>query len=306
MKSTRKVLSRGLSRRRFLQTTTLAAGAVTFGVPTLLRAQNLNSKLNIASVGCMGKGESDVNHCSGENIVALCDVDKSHLADAAKDVPDARQYTDWRELLAKEIDHIDSVNIAVPDHMHAIIALAFIRAGKNVYCQKPLAHDIHEIRTLMKMAQTKNLPTQMGIQIHSWREYKVAVKVIQSGAIGKVKEVHSWCPKSWGDLEPKPNRTDPVPANFDWNLWLGVCAELAGVFLGQDGRPVATPMDSRMIVTPGPALERIPLVLSVAYGVSKSPAVCAAIRGDMVHGLVTHASLARALLNQADGRDVGS
>ncbi len=81
---------------------------------------------------------------------------------------------------------------------------------------------------------------------------------------------------------------------------LGVCAELAGVFIGEDGRPVATPLDSRMIVTPGPVLERIPLVLSVAYGVSKTPAVCAAIRGDMVHGLVTHASLARALLSLAD------
>src|SRR5580698_7536429 len=97
-----------------------------------------------------------------------------------------------------------------------------------------------------------------------------------------------------------------TPAERDALAALGVCAELAGVFIGQDGRPVATPLDSRMIVTPGAALERIPLVLSVAYGVSKSPAVCAAIRGDMVHGLVTHASLARALLNQADGRDVGS
>jgi DNA-binding transcriptional regulator LsrR (DeoR family) len=87
---------------------------------------------------------------------------------------------------------------------------------------------------------------------------------------------------------------------------LGVCAELAGVFLGEDGRPVATPMDSRMIVTPGPALERIPLVLSVAFGVAKSPAVCAAIRGGMVHGLVTHASLARAMLNQAGRRDGGN
>jgi DNA-binding transcriptional regulator LsrR (DeoR family) len=86
---------------------------------------------------------------------------------------------------------------------------------------------------------------------------------------------------------------------------LGVCAELAGVFIGEDGRPVTTPLDSRMIVTPGSALERIPFVLCVAYGVSKSPAVYAAIRGDMVHGLVTHASLARALLRRADERSGG-
>jgi DNA-binding transcriptional regulator LsrR (DeoR family) len=93
-----------------------------------------------------------------------------------------------------------------------------------------------------------------------------------------------------------------TPAERDALAGLGVCAELAGVFIGEDGRPVATPLDSRMIVTPGPALDRIPFVLSVAYGVSKSPAVFAAIRGDMVHGLVTHASLARALLSLADGR----
>jgi DNA-binding transcriptional regulator LsrR (DeoR family) len=96
-----------------------------------------------------------------------------------------------------------------------------------------------------------------------------------------------------------------TPAERDALAAQGVCAELAGVFIDEDGRPVATPLDSRMIVTPGPALERIPFVLCVAWGVSKSPAVCAAIRGDMVHGLVTHASVARALLHLADGRGGG-
>jgi DNA-binding transcriptional regulator LsrR (DeoR family) len=95
------------------------------------------------------------------------------------------------------------------------------------------------------------------------------------------------------------------PAERDALAALGVRAELAGVFIGEDGRPVATPLDSRMIVTPGAALERIPFVLCVAYGVSKSPAVCAAIRGGLVHGLVTHASLARAMLSLADERDGG-
>src|SRR5580704_3957026 len=96
-----------------------------------------------------------------------------------------------------------------------------------------------------------------------------------------------------------------TPAERDALAALGVHAELAGVFVGADGRPVPTPLDSRMIVTPGPALERIPFVLSVAHGVAKSPAVYAAIRGGLVHGLVTHASLARALLSLADGRGGG-
>jgi DNA-binding transcriptional regulator LsrR (DeoR family) len=93
------------------------------------------------------------------------------------------------------------------------------------------------------------------------------------------------------------------PAERDALASLGVCAEVAGVFVGQDGRSVATPLDRRMIVTPGSALERIPFVLAVAYGVAKSPAVRAAIRGGLVHGLVTHARLARTLLSLADQRD---
>ena len=97
-----------------------------------------------------------------------------------------------------------------------------------------------------------------------------------------------------------------TPGERDALAELGVCAELAGVFIGENGRPVSTPLDSRMIVTPGPALEQIPFVLSVAFGVAKCPAVCAAIRGGMVHGLVTHASLARAMLNHADRPAGGS
>lgn len=91
-----------------------------------------------------------------------------------------------------------------------------------------------------------------------------------------------------------------TPDERDALAGLGVCAELAGVFIGEAGRPVATPLDDRMIVTPGPVLEQIPFVLAVAFGVAKSTALCAAIRGEMVHGLVTHASLARAMLSLAD------
>jgi hypothetical protein len=88
--------------------------------------------------------------------------------------------------------------------------------------QKPLAHDIHEVRTLMKIARAKKLPTQMGIQIHSWKEYKIGVKLIQSGAIGKIKEVHTWSDKKWGDTAKLPASADPVPDTLNWDLWLGV------------------------------------------------------------------------------------
>src|SRR6202034_893865 len=123
-------------------------------------------------------------------IVAICDVDKSHLADAAKDVlPDARQYTDWRELLAREADNIDSVNIAVPDHMHAIIALSFIRAGKNVYCQKPLAHDVAECRAIAIAARKAGVVTQLGTQFAAGMGDRLAVQLLRQGVIGKVKRV---------------------------------------------------------------------------------------------------------------------
>jgi predicted dehydrogenase len=109
--------------------------------------------------------------------------------------------------------------------MHAPIGMSAMRLGKQVYGQKPLAHHLHEVRAMADYAGRKGRVTQMGIQIHSDRAYRTGVKLIQSGGIGKVKEVHSWCPKSWGDPEPKPDRVDPVPENLDWNLWLGVCAE---------------------------------------------------------------------------------
>jgi predicted dehydrogenase len=104
------------------------------------------------------------------------------------------------------------------------MAISSMRAGLPVYVQKPLAHDIHEVRALMKMARDKKLPTQMGIQIHSAREYKIAVKLIQSGAIGKVREVHTWSEKKWGDTDKLPTTADAIPAGFNWDHWLGVAA----------------------------------------------------------------------------------
>ncbi len=158
-------------------------------------------------------------------LVALCDVDSKQAERAQKQFPDARVYRDWRELLDKEAKNLDSVNVSTPDHMHAPIAVSAMELGKHVYGQKPLAHDLYEVRRMTEVAQKNKVVTQMGIQIHSAAEYRVGVQIVQSGAIGKIKEVHSWCPKSWGDTSAKPTRVDSVPANLDWNLWLGVCAE---------------------------------------------------------------------------------
>ena len=102
--------------------------------------------------------------------------------------------------------------------------------GLHVYGQKPLTHDLYETRRLTEVARKKKLVTQMGIQIHSNSEYRLAVQLVQDGAIGKIKEVHTWSNKKWGDTSPKPDRIDPIPAGFNWDLWLGVCA--ARPFIG--------------------------------------------------------------------------
>ncbi|MGB8167985.1 MAG: Gfo/Idh/MocA family oxidoreductase [Chthoniobacteraceae bacterium] len=215
-----------LSRRSFLQQ--LAAGATVAPFVTRgLLAQSPNGRINHASFGAAGMAWADLTAIAKHpavTIVAACDVDLNRTKQFREKFPEARVYQDYRELLDKEKD-LHTVNISTPDHMHASIGMAAMQRGLHVYGQKPLAHDLHECRRLAEVAAEKKLVTQMGIQIHSNTEYRTAVKLVQDGAIGKVKEVHTWSSKAWGDTAPKPDKTDPVPEGLDWNLWLGVCAE---------------------------------------------------------------------------------
>ena len=155
-------------------------------------------------------------------LVCAAEVDSARLDQLKGRAPDARVYQDWRQMLAKEHRNLDAVCVGTPDHMHAPMAMSAMRLGLPVYQQKPMAHSVHEVHMLTAMARQKNLVTQMGIQIHSAREYKTAVQVIQGGAIGKIKEVHSFSEKKWGDSDPLPERTDPVPASLNWDHWIGV------------------------------------------------------------------------------------
>jgi hypothetical protein len=109
--------------------------------------------------------------------------------------------------------------------MHAPIGVASMQLGLHAYIQKPLAHDLHEVRRLTEIARERKLQTQMGIQVHSSGQYKTAVNLIHSGVIGKIKEVHTWSNKKWGDSDPEPTHSDPIPAELNWDLWLGVAAE---------------------------------------------------------------------------------
>lgn len=180
-----------------------------------------------ASFGASGMAWADIGSLAASKnlkLVAVAELDANKLQKLKEDFPNCKIYKDYRELLDKE-KSLDSVNVSTPDHMHAPIGMRAMLRGLNVYGQKPLTQTIHEARRLTEVAAEKKLVTQMGIQVHSARKHKLVVKLIQDGVIGKVKEVHSWSGKSWGDTAAKPKKKDPVPAGFDWDLWLGVASE---------------------------------------------------------------------------------
>jgi predicted dehydrogenase len=180
-----------------------------------------------ASFGAGGMAAADIASLTGSKhvkLVAVADVDTSRFPHIEKLFPGVRVYQDWRELLDKE-KKLDSVNVSTPDHMHAPITMRAIQRGLHVYTQKPLTQTIHEARQLTKAARAHKVVSQMGIQIHSASQHRTVVATIQAGAIGKVKEIHSWSGKHWGDRSPRPDRKDPVPATLNWAFWLGVAAE---------------------------------------------------------------------------------
>lgn len=168
--------------------------------------------------------QSIASHGSVE-VAALCDVDANHLAAAAKKFPQAKTYSDYREMLAELGDAVDGVVVSTPDHTHAPATMTALNAGKPVYCQKPLTHQVVEARRLREVAEKNKLVTQMGIQIHSHQAYRRAVAMIQEGVIGKVKEVHAWSNKNWGYDGTTLPTPSPAPAHLDFNLWLGTAAE---------------------------------------------------------------------------------
>src|SRR5690606_17155161 len=175
------------TRRSFLRDLTLGAAAAPF-LSRSLFAQAEGAKIRHATFGTNGMAWADLTSIASHpaiEVVAGCDVDERSTKKFRERFPNARVYSDFRELLEKEKD-LQTVNVSTPDHMHAPIGMAALQRGLHVYGQKPLTHDIYESRRLTEVAREKNLVTQMGIQIHSSKEYRTGVKLIQSGAIGKV------------------------------------------------------------------------------------------------------------------------
>jgi predicted dehydrogenase len=182
-----------------------------------------SEKLNIAGVGIGGQGGGVLRDMAGENIVALCDVDSQKAAGTFNAFPKAQRFRDYRELLDK-CRNIEAVMVATPDHMHAPITVAALRAGKHVYVEKPMAHTIEETRVMTRLAKETGLVTQMGNNGHAGEGLRVTREWLQAGAIGTVREIHCWSDRPghfWKQDMERPSDTPPVPATLDWDLWLG-------------------------------------------------------------------------------------
>lgn len=225
MKTPRPSYKHQITRRQFIKYSTIATTAVMGTAPALLRGQNLNNKLNIAVIGAAGKGASDTDACAGENIVGLCDVDLNRLKPRGEKYPKAKLFQDYRKML-EELKEIDAVIVATPDHHHAPAASMAMKMGKHAYVQKPFTHSVYEARHLRELAREKKVATQMGNQGSAESGLRRSVEVIQSGAIGAVKEVHVWSNRPiWPQGIDRPEGSDPVPANLNWDLWLGPAPE---------------------------------------------------------------------------------
>lgn len=208
------------SRRTFLK----GIGAITASsmFPNLLLAQGAGKKIAMAAIGVAGKGDSDASAAARNNeMVAICDVDKTSLAKAQAKYPNAKPYSDFRKML-DEMKNIEAVTISTPDHLHYPAAMHAMAGGRHVFIQKPLTNTLWENRELHLGARKKGVITQMGNQGHTYEGNRVTTEWVKGGAVGKVKEVHVWTNRPiWPQGKKAIMTPGTAPENLDWPLWLG-------------------------------------------------------------------------------------
>lgn len=210
-----------LPRRSVLQAAVaLGAGLYLNPGASGQESQSASNKLNVAVIGLGGQGKANLNGVSKENIVALCDLDETRAGDAFERFPKARKFADFRVMLDQMEKEIDAVVISTPDHTHFHPAHRAMSLGKHLYLEKPMAHNVWEIRELTKLAATKKVATQLGVQRHTLKPIHDAVELIRAGAIGNVTEVHAWIGGSRG-MPALPTSFPAVPKTLNWDLWLG-------------------------------------------------------------------------------------
>jgi hypothetical protein len=213
-----------INRRRFL------AGAALGGTGLLILRNSAsawsyqaNQKLSVALVGAGARGMHFVQAIPriGENLVAVCEVNRNRATEALKNLPEVRKYQDFRKMLDEMDRQIDAVVVATPVHTHAVIAARAMKRGKHVYVEKPIAHDVAEARALRQIARQQKVVTQMGNQGMATDSFRRTLELIQDGAVGEIREVYVlFGSGGTGPLE-RPKVTPPVPQHLDWDLWLG-------------------------------------------------------------------------------------
>lgn len=220
-----------MSRRQFMGGAAVASAAfmvLPSHVLGLGGAKSPNEKLNIAGIGIGGQGGHVISQLTGENIVALCDVDSGHAGGVFRRFPDAKIHKDFRKMLEQQKD-IDAVVVATPDHLHAIISITAMKLGKHVYCEKPLTHSVWESRQMSRIAREQKVATQMGNSGQASEDTRRLCEFILDDAIGPVREAHVWTDRPsnglfneyWPQGVERPKDTPPVPKTLDWDLWLG-------------------------------------------------------------------------------------
>lgn len=213
-------MTRHTNRRQFLKRSALAgAGLWAAGACAIAQNRSPNEKLNIGIIGVHSRGAANMAAVASENIAALCDVNDDFLAEAAKKHPQAKTYVDWRKLLDQK--DIDAVIVSTTEHTHALASVMAMKRGKHVYCEKPLAHSVYEARVMRETSKQTKVATQMGTQIHASDTYRRVVELVQSGAIGPVREAHVWVEQGIEGPRSRPEESQPVPPNLHWDLWLG-------------------------------------------------------------------------------------
>ena len=214
-----------LTRRQFTQTSSALAAGLYASTALSRPGSSVLDRLSVACIGTANRAAADVKGVMSQNIVALCDVDSRYLDRSQKLIQEKQGHTpagfaDYREMIDQMGDRFDAVVVATSDHHHAPASIRAIRAGKHVYCEKPLTHTVQEARIIAQAAEQAGVATQLGTQIHAGNNYRRVVEVIKSGAIGDITDVHVWVSKTWGGGE-RPTTADPVPKHLNWDLWIG-------------------------------------------------------------------------------------
>ncbi len=208
------------NRRDMLKTSAAVGAGFWLGTAPVARAASVNEKLNVACIGVGGRGGANVGGVSGENMVAVCDVDEKRAGGNFTKFPKAKKYQDFRKMLDEMEKSIDAVVISTPDHTHFHPARQAMLMGKHVYCEKPLAHSAWECRELTKLAKKMDVATQLGNQRHAYGGMRRIVEAVRGGVIGDIKEVYCFIGGSRG-MPAVPTEFPAVPAHLNWDLWLG-------------------------------------------------------------------------------------